>query len=83
MEGGDLGDVRIALFGAVSHPMRVPKLEHGLMGARQEDWPMIIADHVEQVSMREDVHGPPDFKRHVAKHLIAEALAEAIEEARG
>lgn len=87
--GGDdtVASAAIGLLGMGSTPLRAPAAERALVGAGPDLDPAAL-DEIGRLAVSEadppdDVHASRRYREQVGAHLVAKAVASALEEARG
>jgi aerobic carbon-monoxide dehydrogenase medium subunit len=83
LDGGAIGEARIALFGVAATPVRASEAERTLAGDSGERLGEAAEAAVAHLDPGEDVHGGPDYRRAAAGACVERALARALERARG
>lgn len=80
IEDGVISSARISVMSAGLTPIRAGDAEEALVGAEPND--EVINDAVQYVDSviepMEDVHGPADYKRHLAQVVAQRALKAAV-----
>lgn len=85
IEDGVISSARISLMSAGLTPIRAGEAEQALLGGEpSEDLIAAAAQQVDAaIDPMEDVHGPVDYKRHLAKVVTKRAVKSAVGRAGG
>ena len=78
-------DVRIALMGAGPIPIRARQAEALLIGEQNSETAFEAAAHQASIEIEpdSDIHGSANYRRHLARLLVAKGLIQANERAKG
>jgi carbon-monoxide dehydrogenase medium subunit len=84
--GGDgtLSDVRVAITGAGSQPVRASAVESALRGQKPDEAAIAAAaEHAaEGVQLMGDIHASDEYRAHLTRVFTRRALTRAVERAR-
>lgn len=75
--------VAVAVGGAAPSPVKLRALEAALVGAAPQGIDQSIALVDQDIDPDTDVHATAEYRQRVSRRLVARALADAVEEARG
>jgi aerobic carbon-monoxide dehydrogenase medium subunit len=81
---GTLSDVRVAITGAGTQPVRATAVEEALRGKAPDDAALAAAaEHAaEGLQLMSDIHASEDYRAHLTRVFTRRALKQAVERAR-
>jgi carbon-monoxide dehydrogenase medium subunit len=81
---GTLSDVRVAITGAGTQPVRATAVEEALRGEAPDDAALAAAaEHAaEGLQLMSDIHASEDYRAHLTRVFTRRALKRAVERAR-
>ena len=82
---GAISEAAFSVFAAADRPLRLSALEAAVLGQAPENVDMSAAagDVVADLTPPEDLHASADFRKHLLRHLLADAFAESVRRAKG